>query len=408
MTLSAFFLATSVRISRLKFAAGLYLAAVLLIYGVVIWRARDLIWKGYPDFTIYYSAAIMLRRGLGPHLYDEATQFKIQREFAPGVLIRAGALPYNHPPFEAWVFAPFSYLHYGAAYTLWNLANVGMLIALPFLLRRYLPALVRFSPLWWIVAMVTFFPFFFTLIQGQDAILLLFLYALVFISLEQKRFLLAGAYLACGLFKFHLVLPLLIFLLVLERLKILWGFLLVSAALGLISLVSVGWQELVYYPRYVLQLEEIMGRGAIMPADMPNLRGILYLIWPHLPKAFILALSAAVFLVAVWRSRGEDNRNLKFAFGIFVTILVSYHTLGYDLSILMLAVLLVANELLSGEPGSRWPVLLMLSGILTLFLSPVLLILLMKYQSLALAGWAVLFATCGIFWQISRRERQHT
>ena len=392
------------KISRLKFAAGLYLAAVLLICGVVVWKARALIWKGYPDFTIYYSAALMLRRGMGPQLYDEAAQFRVQREFAPGVIIRASALPYNHPPFEAWIFVPFSYLPYGAAYILWSLANVGMLIALPFLLRRYLPALARASAFWWVLGNVAFFPFFFTLLQGQDTILLLFLYALAFVSLEQKRFVSAGAYLACGLFKFHLVLPFLIFLLVRERRKILWGFLLVAAVLGLISFASVGIQELIYYPHYVLQLEETMGRGSIMPADMPNLRGILYLVWPHLPKAVILTLSAAVFLIALWHLRGERDRNLKFALGLFVTILVSYHTLGYDLSILMLAVQLVANDLLAEEKRSGWPVVLVLAGILTLFFAPVLLVLLMKYQSLALAGWAVLFATCGLLWHIRQRE----
>lgn len=397
---------TAARISRLKFAVVLYLTSVLLIYGVVSWNARDLVRKGYPDFTIYYSAAVMVRRGLGPHLYEEAAQFKVQREFAPGVIIRAGALPYNHPPFEALIFAPLSYLPYLWAFVLWDLANLGMLIALPYMLRPYLPGLGKSPPSLWILASLAFFPAFLTLLQGQDAILLLFLYALVFVFLKKQRFVAAGACLACGLFKFHLVLPFLILLLVRERRKVLWGFLLVTGALSLISIAVVGMQPIIHYPHYVLHLEETMARGAIMPADMPNLRGVLYLISPHIPKAVVLIISVAVFLLGVWYSRGEDRSNLKFALGIFVAILVSYHALGYDLSLLLLAVPLLANDLLGEKQRADWSAMLIVGSILLLFLSPLLLVLLMRYESLALAGWAVLFGACGILGQLWHGKQQ--
>jgi hypothetical protein len=402
-----FCLTIRVKISRLKFVIVPYFVGVLLMYGAVTWQARELVWKGYPDFTIYYTAAMILRRGLGPHLYEEATQFKIQREFAPGVVTRVGALPYNHPPFEALVFVPFSYLPYRTAFILWDVMNAGILISLPFLLRRYLPVVDRLSPSWWILTNFAFFPFFFALLQGQDTILLLLLYTLAFICLEKKRFVAAGACLACGLFKFHLVLPFLILLLIREKKKVLSGFLLVSAALGLIGVALVGWHQIIYYPLYVLRLEETMARGAIMPQDMPNLRGILYLISPRIPNAFVLFLSIAVFLIGVAGSRGKEQSHLKFAFGIFLTVLVSYHALGYDLSILMLGIFLLANDLLDREEPSHWSGLLIVGCIAILFFAPLMLVLLMKYQRLAFTGWAVLFATCGILGQILHRQRQH-
>src|SRR5437773_11185140 len=103
------------------------------------WNSRDLIRKGYPDFTIFYSAGKILREGLGVKLYDESTQYRIQQEFAAGVSIRQGPLPYNHPPFEALLFLPFTYLPYFSAYLLSNVITLRLLCHFPFLLRPLFP-----------------------------------------------------------------------------------------------------------------------------------------------------------------------------------------------------------------------------------------------------------------------------
>src|SRR2546426_4294622 len=68
----------------------LFLAGMLLLHLLLAWNAADLIRKGYPDFTIFYSAGKIVRQGLGAKLYDEQTQYRIQQEFAAGVSIRQG------------------------------------------------------------------------------------------------------------------------------------------------------------------------------------------------------------------------------------------------------------------------------------------------------------------------------
>jgi hypothetical protein len=113
----------------------------LLLNGFMAWKDWGLVRKGYPDFTIRYSAGKMVRAGMARSLYDERVEFQIQREFAPEVSIRHGALPYNHPPFEALLFVPFTYLPYLPAYLAWNAVNLGLLGLALFLLRRHLPAL---------------------------------------------------------------------------------------------------------------------------------------------------------------------------------------------------------------------------------------------------------------------------
>jgi hypothetical protein len=408
------------KLGNLKPAGRLYVGAVLLIQLLVVWNARDLIWKGYPDFTIYYTAGTIIRQGMGHSLYDNGIQFEVQKEFAPQVAIRLGALPFNHPPFEALLFVPFTYLSYRVAYLLWLLANLAMLATLPILLRPYVQVLAGWSvPLCTLVGLI-FFPIFFALLQGQDAILLMFLYGLSFASMKKGCMVSAGAWLACGLFKFHLVLPFFILLLIQEketqrRMKILWGFLLVGAMLGVVSILAVGTRQVISYPAYVLGLEKTMAQGAIMPSDMPNLRGALYLIASRLHSfdLLVVSFSVVVFLVAARISHLPDRHSddLNYVLAVFATVLVSYHGLGYDLCVLALPVSLLAGWLKTGWPqdgsGSRrWNRAAIGTGMAALLFSPLQLVLLMRYNRLALLGWAVLLCFVGIAAELGSRTQR--
>jgi hypothetical protein len=396
-----------VQASKLKLAILFYLVGMVIIHAAVFWSVREQIRKGYSDFSIYYCAGTIVRQGIGHRLYDNVTQFKVQREFSPEVAIRLDALPYNHPPFEAVFFAPFSYVSYSLAFALWAVANLAMLVSLPFMLRPKLQQIQSYPWPFWVLASLGFFPIFFALLQGQDAILLLFLYALAFVSMMKNRDVLAGGWLACGLFKPHLILPC-VFLLVLQgRKKVLYGFLPIAGVAAAVSIAVVGWEGILLYPRYVLRLEDTMARGAIMPSDMPNLRGILYLLLHGDSYVGPVALvsSAGVLLFAAWRSReGPSLLNVKFSLAAVATVLVSYHGLGYDLSILMIPVVLLANEFLGKGTIRGWPDFLTIAAVAALFFSPLQLILLMRSNRLALMGWVVLALFCGIAFQMSARK----
>jgi|HubBroStandDraft_1064217.scaffolds.fasta_scaffold10280_4 hypothetical protein len=411
-------------LSNFRPVGRLYVAGVLLIHLLVVWNARDLILKGYPDFTIYYTAGSMLRQGLGHALYDDRVQFQVQRTFAPQVATRLGALPFNHPPFEAVLFIPFSYFPYRLAYLLWGLVNFAMLAVLPILLRWQVPVLARNPAAAWRLTVVslTFFPAFFALLQGQDAILLLFLYSLAFVSLRKNRLISAGAWLACGLFKFHLVLPFLVLTLIQEkraqgRKRILTGFVLVGGVLAAVSVVAVGVRQIISYPRYVLGLEKTMAMGAIMPSDMPNLRGILYLMASNLRHfdILVICISAAVYLLTAWISTLPDNdrdahpidadqHDLKFSLAVFATVLVSYHGLGYDLCLLGLPALLLLGQLAGKIRLTSWPGAAIGVGLAVLLFSPLQLVLLMRYNRLGLLGWAVLLCFFGLAGEIMAGE----
>src|SRR5690348_6966952 len=89
---------------RLRSALVLALVAMAGMHAWVFFSLRQEVRQGYPDFTAFYAAGKCVRRGLGSQLYSVETQAQIQREFASGVKIRNGPLPFTHPPFEAPLF----------------------------------------------------------------------------------------------------------------------------------------------------------------------------------------------------------------------------------------------------------------------------------------------------------------
>src|SRR4029077_20601165 len=206
-----------------------FLTGMFLLHALLFWSLREKIRQGYSDFSIFYTAGMIFRQGHADRLYDTGLQFRIQREFASQVYIRQGALPCNHPPFEAVLFAPLAGLSYTAAYTAWDLLNLAILAALPFLLRSYVPLLQRYPTILWWLAMLAFFPVFAALLQGQDSILLLLIFSLTYIAFRKNQEFAVGCWLGLGLFRFHLVLPLMLILLLHRKRKALLGFLLVAA-----------------------------------------------------------------------------------------------------------------------------------------------------------------------------------
>ena len=392
-----------------KFALTLYLAGMVALHAVVAWNSRDLVRKGYQDFTIFYSAATIVRQGMGAHLYEEPAQYRVQQEFASGVTIRHGALPYNHPPFEAALYLPLTFLPYFAAYVTWDVINLIILFALPFLLRPHVPILRELSPGFCLLASVGFFPVFIALLQGQDILVQLLIFTLAFVALKTKADFRAGALLGLGLFRFHLVAPIAFVLLLQKRRKALGGLTSVACALGMLSIAMVGWRETLAYPNYVWGVEQAMGRGAIVPADMPNLRGLAdTVLSPFAPKSIVAAVVAAISIALAllmstrWKLSSKDARfDLGFSLCLVVTILVSYHAFAYDLSLLLLSVLLIANHLHSSAPMPAWNKFALLAPACILFFSPILMVIWWQYGHLNVLAPVLLLWAWGMAKAIS-------
>ena len=379
--------------SRYKTRLRLYIFGILAIHAFVFWQSVQLIRQGFPDFSIYYSAGWVARHGLTHQFYDNVTHFDVQRQFARRVKQFRDPLPFTHPPFEAWYFAPFSFAPFATAYLLWDLANILLLALAIWLLRPYLKELGCFSVIEGVLVSLAFFPIFFGLLQGQDAILILFLYASTYVLLRRNRHLLAGMVLALGLFKFHLVAPFALLAMFWRERKLWYGFAPVGALLAVLCYAMVGALGIMNYPRFVLLLEDAMSGSEKIPAGMPSIRGMLYLLTPSNWNTgpLLVGLCAALLTGTAWLSAGERVPfDLKFSAALLATALVGYHVVSYDLSMLLIPLALLTNYLLARVGLENSSHKLMAVAMAALFISPLQLFLSVKYKDFALMSIVLL------------------
>jgi hypothetical protein len=397
--------------ARVKALATVYLCGLLAVYGVVFWQSRTLIKKGFPDFAIYYCAGAVVREGQAAHFYDNRTQFTVEKQFAADVPLFRRSLLYTHPPFEALFFAPFSLFPYIWAYGLWMALNVALLAYIPLAMRPYTPNL-RHLPYWmWALAGLAFFPVFYSLLQGQDAIVLLFFLTLAFTSLKQKKWTVSGIWLALGLFKFHLILTVLVLLLAQKKWRVLHGFIPAGIALAILSVGMVGMNAAKAYPHFVLHVEAALTGTRTVPADMPSLRGLLYVLGlgRHGMEPMLWVAAGGLFLLVVWKSWGAapDVSGLKFSLALVTATVIGYHVVSYDLSMLLLAVVLLANNFAKTALRNRMSMILCGAGS-ALFFTPVPLLLAFKYDRFALLGIALLLLLAGILLRMTGTSEGNT
>jgi hypothetical protein len=335
------------------------------------------------DFPDFYCAARMLAGGHGHQLYDA----KVQRQYQARYAGRVGTL-YIHPPFEAVLYLAVAWLPLRYAYLLWSLVNLAFLTVG----ARCLAEELR-TPWGWrvlVVGSLTFVPLLLCLLQGQDSLLLLLLAVLAFIALRRGHPFAAGCWLGLGLFKFHLVLPLFLVLVLTQRKNrspLAKGFSLVALALAGLSAAISGWSVFIVYPRFLMHLKTQPFAG-IAPQAMANFRGLAYFFFhsDQFPSAVaalsILSVAALIKTLAVWKNArlasqadlsGETREKFDLAFGntVVFALLVSYHLNPHDLSLLLLPMALLLHHLFARTPrvsGSAGWIALGLLGIL--FLPP--------------------------------------
>ena len=321
-------------------------------------------------------------------MYDPAAQEAVQREFSADSDLRRGPLRFIHPPFEALLFLPFAFCSYRDAFVLWDLLNLGLVVAVAVLLRRTL--LAAFDIRVWeiVLAVLAFFPVFANLFQGQDAIVLLLLVVLASRALDSQSDFMAGCWLGAGLFRFQLVIPLILIFALWGRRKVVLGFALAAAATLLASLAIVGWQSTLQYPSYLWLWVSVPGFGRTPPSLLPNLLGLMTG-WSKLDhiqwvlRWAVLALSiGVVIIVAGMKKAANDPKffNLSLASAVVAALLVGYNTSTYDLCLLILPLAMVARYCFREAPHRREALVALGSPALPLLVSPLWFLVGMYWQ----------------------------
>jgi len=393
----------------------IFVVGMVGVHLFFLWSIRGRIATGAPDFTSYYSAGRILRAGEQAHLYDIRTQEKVQSEFAAKTGFRHGPLPYIHPPFEAPLFLPLTFLRYGEAFLVWSLINLVLLVLVAFLLRENIASSRRFGIWLLVLAFCAFFPVLANFHQGQDAIVLLVVVSLAFRAVKHESLFAAGCLLGLGMFKYHLVLPLALTLAVWHGFRFMAGFLTVTSVASLLSLLLVGWRGALEYPSFAWHIVSTPELGGVPFHRLPNLLGLIggWQIRESDWKVRMVALVASLALLIAGIRLRESTRNqsahdLGFGGAVIVAVLVGYSTNTYDLCLLILPLAIVADYLfLRIGKNARLNIGLYGPAVL-LCISPLWFFLWMKWEHLNLVAVLLLWWFFSIRSEITRLKATMT
>lgn len=317
---------------------GLFGIAILLVTAVV-WSARGPNVEK-TDFVLTYVGAHIVQDGSGARLYDT----KFQKQVRDSLFQHPNPLFYEHPPFEALLLSPLAALPFRMAYIFWGLLNVTAWLTLIFFMRPYFPC--PREDLGYLALWMLFAPLAVALYQGQSSLILLALYAIAFVKLQQEKEFSAGMWLGLGLFKFQFVVPFALIFLLRKRWRFLEGFAASSVLLTLISLLAIGWKGIVDYVLFLLAISgnpQNLSYGSAV--DMPTLYGLVYVVVGrrigHMElNVVVMVLSVLLigFIAWYWQSHDEhDSNGLMFASAVAASLLTGLHMFTHDFGPLALA-----------------------------------------------------------------------
>lgn len=164
-------------------------------------------WPEPYDFGLFYTAKQIYLHHSPERLYDLDLQRQIEQQTynIPTDKLTERFLPYNHLPYETFLWVPLDRLSPRQAFWAWRLVSFALLTASILVLRKMLAT--ERSLGWLLLIALAFFPVTYCLLAGQDTFVTLAVLVFAFGLLKDKRDFLAGFVLALGLFKFQLVLP---------------------------------------------------------------------------------------------------------------------------------------------------------------------------------------------------------
>jgi hypothetical protein len=295
--------------------------------------------NGYVDFRTFYTVGYMVRTGHGSEIHNPEKCQEFQNKLVGNV---EGLLPFNHLAYEGLVYAPFSYLGYKSAYLTFLGFNLIALTCIVWVLRPLFIALSEVWSLLPIAIVVCFLPVAMALIEGQDSLLLLFLFACSTVEMYKQNDFGAGVLIGLTLFKFQYAIPVVLLFLVWKR----WTFLRGFASSGIIVLALSLWiTSLSGVTTYFHSLTEVSAKYSsangvlygIHPDGMPNLRGIAYMLTGGSVTAAHLIVLVGSAVVMFWGALKRPSLPVA----LLAAMLVSYHQVIADSSLLVLPVGLI-------------------------------------------------------------------
>jgi hypothetical protein len=308
--------------------------------------------RGYVDFRSFYTAGFMVRTGHSSEIYDYAQTHKFQNERVGPAEI---ALPFNHLAYESLIDVLFSFFTYRGAYIAFLIFNLIILAVVVYMLRLYLTPLKDVWSYLPIAFVVCFLPVTMTLIEGQDSLILLALLVASSLELDRQNDLRAGMLTGITLFKYQYALPIAFLFFIWRRWRFLAGFVLSGAVVIGISVWLIGYSGVLSYIHYLPGASSRFSAAndalyGIHPEGMPNLRGLVYMVSGGAVSLTNLITAALSCIALAWAA----PRRPSMPWAVLTALVVSYHQMISDTSLLLLPLAVIVCRLMKGGVLGAW------------------------------------------------------
>jgi len=331
---------------RINFRRVFVLAGLLtlvVVYAILWWQMiSSSAERTGADFIVFFTAGRISQTDGAAHVYEPLLQQAIQQaqvgfQLAPGQVLLYNHVPYLIPILKVLISGNYVASFYRWAMLLLAICTAGAIL-LSGMLRR---AGWRQAEVWLTAAgMLTFFPLFVSLLNGQDTAFTFLALCLYLVGFLTGRDWLAGLGLALTSIRPQ-VMVLLAVPFLFRRQKVFGWFCVAAGVLGILSLAILG----VDGTRGFLNLLLVSAGGewyGLKEPFMVNLVGLIWRIAPGLGAAFIHWLGWVVYgitiigLCVLWyRSPdiGEKQIGLAVVLAVFAVPHLHYH----DLTLLLVA-----------------------------------------------------------------------
>lgn len=297
------------------------------------------------DLRVFYTPGYMLLTGQRKDIYDFSA---IRRNQDQKIASDNGAVPYLHPAYELLIFAPLSFLSYRVAYLMWAIVNLAILALVYLLLRQFVPGLTSIGPAWILPALLLgFMPVAFSILAGQDSLLLLVILVLVFRRIQRNE-LEAGILLGLGMFRFQVLLPIVALFLIWRSLKFVIGWAVGSIVVLSLCVAITGIAAQIKYAILLRQMADVS--SWLLVRRMPGLRALF--VASGMGVIPLLLVYAAIFAAAAWVG-GRQAARQRLLFAILTSTLITYYLFMHDMSILLLPLILGISESIETEDWMR-------------------------------------------------------
>lgn len=281
--------------------------------------------RGQNDFVALYAGGKLVGT---PDLYSRSANEGLIKSVL-GLTMES--VMYTRPPFYAALLKPLTLLPYLAAYGVFFAFCLGSMGWFIFRFSKGCPSLPLYASFC--------IPLAASLVQGQDAPLLLAVIGASILLTRQKRDFLAGLVLSLCAIKFHLFLLVPLLLLMQKRWRILAGATSGVSVMFALGTIIAGTGSIRQY------MNTLRDPWINFSTDMmPNLHGLVSSL--HAGEKLEIGLTSALVLTFLWISHKSENYELLLALSLLCSLLVSYHSgIGDDILLLPIFVLILASSM---------------------------------------------------------------